>query len=316
MSSRTATHAGSWYSDDKSFLYSQLSAWLENVFSSAQDRSYPIAGVNAIISPHAGYEYSGETAAYAFACVEPKAFKKVFILGPSHHSYLQNCALTSFDYYSTPLGDLKINHSVNSELQTLGVFSTMAESVDEDEHSIEMQLPYLARVFEGYLDSVEFIPVLFGKIFAPYLKDQSNLFVISSDFCHWGSRFQYQMYSSDPVPSDSLSEYHMASNHSLPIHTSIENLDREGMSKIEKCTHAHFDSYLKKTNNTICGRHPLAVLLAAIEELYPEKSRQSLASPKKALPRISFNYYAQSSQITQPKDSSVSYAAGHLLHPE
>ncbi|KAI0218414.1 hypothetical protein L0F63_005722, partial [Massospora cicadina] len=81
------------------------------------------------------------------------------------------------------------------------------------------------------------------------------------------------------------------------------------MSRIEKCVHSQFDAYIKKARNTICGRHPIAVLLAAVEELYPEKSRQVASSPDSALPRISFNYYAQSSQITSPRDSSVSYAA-------
>lgn len=122
------------------------------------------------------------------------------------------------------------------------------------------------------------------------------------------------MYSNASVPSSSLENYRVAADHSLPIHASIENLDREGMATIAQCTHAPFDGYVKKTRNTICGRHPIAVLLAAVEVIYPEKSRPA-STPEKALPRIAFTHYAQSSQITQPKDSSVSYAAGHLLHP-
>jgi len=73
----------------------------------------------------------------------------------------------------------------------------MSQSVDEDEHSIEMHLPYVAKVMKARKGSFTIVPVLvgaikakqekeFGKIFSPYLADPENLFVISSDFCHWG----------------------------------------------------------------------------------------------------------------------------------
>lgn len=67
--------------------------------------------------------------------------------------------------------------------------------MEENEHSIEMHLPFIAKVMENYDFTI--IPVmvgslssekeaLYGEVFAPYLADPSNLFVISSDFCHWG----------------------------------------------------------------------------------------------------------------------------------
>lgn len=73
----------------------------------------------------------------------------------------------------------------------------MNQQVDEEEHSIEMHLPYIAKVMESRQGHFTIVPVLvggtdhkkeaeYGRIFSPYLADPENLFVISSDFCHWG----------------------------------------------------------------------------------------------------------------------------------
>lgn len=151
----------------------------------------------------------------------------------------------------------------------------MTIKVDEDEHSIEMHLPYVQRIMSRYgimlylflisyaIDSRDVrpprksepytvVPILvgaistkkeahYGKLLSPYLADPSNLFVISSDFCHWGSRF-------------SFTSKHHSSTPSTPIHKSIELLDHDGMELIERGDVEGFASYLEKTRNTICGR--------------------------------------------------------------
>lgn len=84
-----------------------------------------------------------------------------------------------------------------SDLSATGKFEMMSQQVDEEEHSIEMHLPYIAKVMESKRGSFAIVPVMvgatshqrqqeYGKIFSPYLADPENLFVISSDFCHWG----------------------------------------------------------------------------------------------------------------------------------
>ena len=81
----------------------------------------------------------------------------------------------------------------------------MSLDTDEAEHSIEMHLPYVAKVMAPKKDRYTVVPVLvgaisaekearYGQIFAKYLADPTNLFVISSDFCHWGDRFHYTFY--------------------------------------------------------------------------------------------------------------------------
>lgn len=74
--------------------------------------------------------------------------KRVFILGPSHHVRLRGCALSIAEKYETPLYDLKIDTQINAELEKTGKFTWMDMNTDEDEHSIEMHLPYIAKVME------------------------------------------------------------------------------------------------------------------------------------------------------------------------
>ena len=94
--------------------------------------------------------------------------KRVFILGPSHHVHLDGCALSKCTEYATPIGALPLDHSSMAlwflfscclmsvylaidELDKTGQFSKMELSTDEDEHSIEMHLPYIRKIFEGYV---------------------------------------------------------------------------------------------------------------------------------------------------------------------
>ncbi len=196
---------------------------------------------------------------FFFLQVDPTNIHRVFILGPSHHVRLGGCALSACSRYQTPLYDLTVDKAINEELLETGEFEVMTLEADEDEHSIEMHLPYVARVMEAKRDAFTVVPVLvgslsqdkevkYGRIFAKYLSDPSNLFVISSDFCHWGQRFRYQYYD----------EKHGE------IHQSIRELDYMGMGLIEGLDHDAFCAYLKKYGNTICGRHPIGVFLGAV----------------------------------------------------
>uniref|UniRef100_A0A8C6HWR1 Protein MEMO1 n=1 Tax=Mus spicilegus TaxID=10103 RepID=A0A8C6HWR1_MUSSI len=277
-----------------SSLGPQLNAQLEGWLSQVQSTKRP---ARAIIAPHAGYTYCGSCAAHAYKQVDPSVTRRIFILGPSHHVPLSRCALSSVDIYRTPLYDLRIDQKIYGELWKTGMFERMSLQTDEDEHSIEMHLPYTAKAMESHKDEFTIIPVLvgalseskeqeFGNLFSKYLADPSNLFVVSSDFCHWGQRFRYSYYD------ESQGE----------IYRSIEHLDKMGMSIIEQLDPVSFSNYLKKYHNTICGRHPIGVLLNAITEL--QKNGMNMS--------FSFLNYAQSSQCRSWQDSSVSYAAGAL----
>jgi AmmeMemoRadiSam system protein B len=283
MGTRSATHAGSWYTDDAHSLGEQLSTWL----SKAPGVGGP---PRALIVPHAGYSYSGPTAAYGYRMLDANSITTIFILGPSHHAYLTKCGLSQLDDYETPLGNLTLNKQIISNLYATGAFDYLSKGVEEAEHSLEMHLPYIAHVMSERRGSCTIVPIMvgslsketeefYGKLLSPYLSQEGTVFIVSSDFCHWGKRFDYTLYYEDKGP----------------IYASIEALDRRGMEVIETGDPTAFKTYLRETKNTICGRHPIAVLLWALRHSHISYTVQSV-------------HYEQSSKCRNMKDSSVSYA--------
>ena len=295
MTVRAATHSGSWYSDSCNLTEliqaQELSLELDNWLNAVDYE--PLDSVRAIIGPHAGYAYSGSCAAYAYKMIDVSSISRVFILGPSHKIYLDSIALSGCHTYDTPLGSLELDLEIINELSKTNQFSFMDKKVDENEHSIELHLPFIKAVFKD--KPVKIVPMmvgcvsmhklnLYGRILGPYLEDSSNLFIISSDFCHWGQRFSY-----------TLREYNG------PIYESIERLDHKGMDIIEKLDLDGFERYLKETQNTICGRYPIQVLLSCIKNLDTKRKLQ-----------LKFNHYAQSERVKTLNQSSVSYASAYL----
>jgi AmmeMemoRadiSam system protein B len=143
-----------------------------------------------------------------------------------------------------------------------------------------------------------------GSLLAPYLSDPGNVFIISSDFCHWGSRFRYTYYQApDGSPGKSLkSNSSIASDH--PIHESIAAVDKESMDAVESGSHKTFLRQLKDTGNTVCGRHPIGVFLAAVEHA------EGLGEGRG---RFKFVRYERSSLVEDISDSSVSYASAFAI---
>lgn len=221
---RKASHAGSWYTDDQSELQCQLETWIADGRNALEEKQSIC--VRGIISPHAGFRYSGATAAHAFAALAAARanIERVFVLGPSHRLGKTTCLLSSADVFETPVGNLAVDREILSELSSTGAFEQARVIDEENEHSLEMQLPFIAHLF----GSCKLVPIIvgqislkdldrYGKILAPYLDDPRNTFVISSDFCHWGDRFGFTPY--DPQQGE--------------IWKSIEVMDRQGMNIIE-----------------------------------------------------------------------------------
>mmetsp|Transcript_46447 Transcript_46447/g.148999 ORF Transcript_46447/g.148999 Transcript_46447/m.148999 type:complete len:294 (-) Transcript_46447:371-1252(-) len=284
---RRAEHAGSWYTDDGDDLSRELDEYLSRATTT------PDGHPCAIIAPHAGYRFSGPCAAYAYKQIDPTKVERVFILGPSHHVFLRTCALSEAGAYSTPIGDVPIDQDVYQELHATGEFETMSLDVDEAEHSLEMHMPYVIKSMGS--KSFKIVPIMvgalnadaeahYGRVLAPYLADPSNFFVASSDFCHWGKRFNYTLYDASRGP----------------IHQFIEELDRAGMEVIETREPRKFTEYLAKFENTICGRHPIGVLLNMLEASGREH-------------KVKFTRYEQSSRCMDTQDSSVSYASAIVV---
>ncbi|KAI3502055.1 hypothetical protein L1887_30086 [Cichorium endivia] len=210
---------------------------------------------------------------------------RIFLLGPSHHHYTPKCALSRATIYKTPIGDLPIDLKVIQELKATGKFDMMDIEVDEAEHSMEMHLLYLAKVFRGH--TVKVVPIMvgavsikseamYGRLLAKYIDDPKNFFSVSSDFCHWGSRYRFNYM-------------HYDKKHGA-IHKSIEALDKMGMEIIETGDPDEFKRYLLETDNTICGPHPISVFLhrvaggdTSVLKQHYEKKVQDLEHEKRAL---------------------------------
>ncbi|CAK8995441.1 Protein MEMO1 (Mediator of ErbB2-driven cell motility 1) (Memo-1), partial [Durusdinium trenchii] len=300
---RRPIHAGSWYEGDPELLRDELQEMLgaEYAEGATADRH-----LKAVISPHAGLRYSGSVAAGVFARIDASAVQRVVLIGPSHHAYLEGCALPAEEVqaYRTPLGDLPLDTDTLAELRKTKDFSVLPMEVDEAEHSVEMQLPFLALLLQGpKRPPAKLVPMLVGQVdakaealygqrLAPLLQEEGTIFVISSDFCHWGAQFGYTR-----VGSPSLARTYRDGPH--PDNAKIEGLDREGMALIEEQNAEGFRTYLKREGNTICGRHPILVLL------------ETLAACRGSTLGVDFVKYAQSSALPgmpPPRNASVSYA--------
>ena len=188
---RPATQAGSFYDSDPKRLTHDVDSLLAlHAGTSARN------DVAALIVPHAGYYFSGNVAAAAYALLSPShTYKRVFLIGPSHYEWLEGASVnTSDDFYSTPLGQVRVDHETGKHLTAVdSVFTYRAEAHDR-EHCLEVQLPFLQRRL-GHVPPI--VPIIVSTNDYSHLKrmadalrpyfNSDNLFVISSDFSHYPS---------------------------------------------------------------------------------------------------------------------------------
>jgi hypothetical protein len=152
--------------------------------------------VRAIICPHAGYVFSGKTAASAFAAI-PKStvYKNIFIIGSSHVMAFDGASVFNTGDYITPLGKAKVNTEIANKLREDNAcfrFPVTAHLQSQGEHSLEVQVPFIQYYFP---QTPPIVPVIIGtnnkntiRKIAEALKpwfNEENLFVISSDFSHY-----------------------------------------------------------------------------------------------------------------------------------
>ncbi|KAI9733002.1 MAG: hypothetical protein M1834_003545 [Cirrosporium novae-zelandiae] len=326
---RRATHAGSWYEANPTKLRAQLTQWLDDVPKPLEGvGDLPAHNGRLIITPHAGYSYSGPCAAYSYASLDLTSCQRIFLLGPSHHARLSGCGLSPFETYATPLGPIDLDLETMKQLeQTNGAwFRTLPGSVDEAEHSLEMQLPYIRLLIDKWFSGNDkpkpkLIPIIvpsvrnsferdLGGVLADYLADPHTVFVISSDFCHWGIRFAYTYYlpklSSEPPFPDAidLRRGQRIVGEAPTIHESISCVDHVCMDAVASGQAQTFWDVLKETGNTVCGRHPIGVAMCTVEKL---KEKGVINDTGGAFHFM--KYDRSDDRITKVEESSVSYCA-------
>ena len=187
---RPATQANRFYTGDSTALSEEVDSFLAVHRGRTQ-----YDNVAALIVPHAGYYFSGNVAASAYMTLNPKRpYKRIFLLGPSHHEWLDGASVnTEADYYATPLGKVKVDRETAMQLTKDSLFSYRPEAHDR-EHCLEVQLPFLQRRL-GEVPPI--VPIIIATndyeklqrmaaVLKPYFTDE-NLFVISSDFSHYPS---------------------------------------------------------------------------------------------------------------------------------
>ncbi len=187
---RQAVAADRFYSAGKDVLTRDL----EQLFRECK-KSDEKLNVRAIVSPHAGYVYSGKVAASAFSSVNKEIkYKNIFIIGSSHVMAFDGASVYNTGDYITPLGKITVNREIADRLKNDNKVFDFPTTAHLQEHSLEVQIPFIQYYFPGKPD---IIPVIIGTNSETTLKKiaealrpwftEENLFVISSDFSHYPS---------------------------------------------------------------------------------------------------------------------------------
>lgn len=181
--------AGKFYPGDKTELEKELKSLFEQAEKSL------VKNVLAIISPHAGYVFSGKVAASAFNQVDfNKSYDNIFVIGSSHTMYFEGASIYSVGNYITPLGEVKVNRHLAEKLISENENINFVPKAHLSEHSLEVQLPFLQYKLK---QPFQIVPIILGtqnekvcldlaSVLKPYF-NKNNLFVISSDFSHYPS---------------------------------------------------------------------------------------------------------------------------------
>jgi MEMO1 family protein len=236
--------AGRWFPADPGELRAMVDGFLDKAKSVS-------ANPLAVISPHAGFIYSGSGAGESYKALEGKDIRRVIILGPSHSRDFRGISvLKGYTHYETPLGRVKIDEAGTAALlkEKHFLFDLAAH---RPEHSVENQIPFIQRALPkaeiiacvaGFMDAAEMAEA--GGSMAKLL-DGKTVLAVSSDFTHYGRSFDFMPFTSD-------------------IRNNLEKLDGGAVSDIAKDDAAAFNGYIEKTGATICGRNAISVMLFAL----------------------------------------------------
>jgi len=179
--------AGSWYPGRPDALSAELDGYLAAV----PPLSVP-GRLVALISPHAGYRYSGPVAAYGYSLLRSQRDVTVVLVGPSHRVAFEGVAIYPRGAFETPLGSIPIDEAIASALIESGGELLEEPRPHRDEHSLEMQLPFLQHLVPG----LRIVPCLMGTQGRPEvealaralgraLAGRPALLVASSDLSHY-----------------------------------------------------------------------------------------------------------------------------------
>jgi AmmeMemoRadiSam system protein B len=200
--------------------------------------------VMGVISPHAGYLYSGSTAASGFALLAGESYDTVVIISPSHRDYFEGVSVYQGDAYRTPMGTVRVDSGLRDRLIDTCDIVVASERGHGEEHAIEVQLPFLQSVIPTF----SFLPLVIGH------QRRENCF-------HLGEALGMLLSGMKPlvVASTDLSHYHtseIAERLDAVVIRRIEQFDPEGLMED-----------LEEGNTEACGGGPAVAAMVALKRI-------------------------------------------------
>jgi MEMO1 family protein len=263
---RTAVVSGQFYPAEPKVLKKQIQSFL------AESRSRPDAQVCALIVPHAGYDYSGLVAAEAYKLVEGRKFESVILIAFLHRMFLEGVLVDDVDAYETPLGRVPVDLERVREIQRCHPLFRTAVPGRIEEHSLEVQIPFLQETVPG----LRIVPIYIGA------QGITNITVLAEALIKTvGDRNVLVVATTD------LSHF-----HSYEI--AVEK-DKAVIAMLEKANaEAIYDAYAKEEAEA-CGMGPVLTLILLARKM-------GWAGPR-------LIRYANSGDVTGDKSSVVGYAS-------
>ncbi|MFQ6618283.1 MAG: AmmeMemoRadiSam system protein B, partial [Fidelibacterota bacterium] len=215
--------AGSFYPENSSALADQIDSFFDGV------ADMEVKGqLVALISPHAGYLYSGQVAAYGYKLLKNVQIKCVVILAPSHREYFMGSTVYDGEAYKTPLGDVDVDQDLAKELTGQNDMIYFSSTGHRAEHSLEVQIPFLQK---SLAPGFKILPVVMGdqnwkhinsvgKTLGKVLEGKNSLIVASTDLSHF---YSYQT----AMQMDNIVIRHVEAFDPEALFRSIENRECE-----------------------------------------------------------------------------------------
>lgn len=274
---RRMTVAGQFYESNPASLKRQF----EEFETTTKELLPSGSAVRSITVPHAGYVYSGKTAYEAFYQAKDSQYDRIVLLTPSHYVGFAGVSLPDYGQCETPFGNIEIDLASVKLLDSEYFIQNSRPHLKE--HALEVQLPFIRHFFP----KVKLIPLVCGQLEDAMVKplstslmklwDEKTLWVISSDFTHYGRAFGYLPFTSN-------------------IKNSLKQLDGSAIERILAFDEKGFTSYLEKTGATICGSNPIRLMLTILKGIKPQLKSKLIS-------------YTTSGELTGDFSHCVSYAS-------
>ena len=240
VKTRESAVAGSWYAGTADRLRGDVEDFLKQVPEQEVDGE-----LLGLISPHAGFVYSGPVAAYGYSLLRGRKDLTVLLVGPSHRVGFEGCAVWAAGEWQTPLGTIPIDQGLASRL----VDSGAARAHDDphlQEHSLEMQLPFLQHLVDG----LRIVPVLMGR------QTRETAFGLAEVVAREVASDEVDVLL---VASSDLSHYHpapVANEMDALVVEDVDRFDPDGLMRRLEERHEH-----------ACGGGPMVAVLEAAKRL-------------------------------------------------